>query len=957
MKRLKSLFLMFALVVTAFFSACAKEETLESPTNLAVDVENVLTWSEVADARTYTVEAANIDTDAKEEKNVRKATLDLAFLKTGSYILRVRANSGKDDSVKSAWSEAIEFRMNYSTGCVYELINNNSEYQITRVGTSTEGNVEFEDEYRGKPVTVIGEGAFRGSSRVTGIVLGENIRTVEKEAFYNCANLETAQLNERLASIGIGAFQNCNVLKEINIPRGITAIEENTFSYCYSLENIEIGENVQKIGESAFSNCTALREIILPDSVVSLGKYAFYSNSAAVRLKIGKNLETIGNLAFSGCKELSEIEFYGENGTDGQKGNLTSIGDYAFTECNALQSVHLPDTLETLGSYAFIRAENLSELTIPDSVLNVGAAVVYGTEIYKAQAADGYIYADRWLTQLSEEKKALFSDSENKVNINVAVGSVANGAKTTETLPQDTRGIAAQVFAGCNGLYQVQIPKGVRNIGAYAFANCEELDSVISIAGGELRYLGMGAFSNSQKLIRAFFPVSNQDPSVGLKTIGAGAFYGTSYNGANIPSTVTSIGKDAFKESSLWKTAQDKGEAVVSAGGWVVGYIDGTSVNSVSMAGKKGIADYAFAECKTITSVRDTANVEYIGRSAFYLSSLESISLGGKITEIQPYTFYGCNLGAITLPANLTAIGRSAFYQTALSRVDFSSSNKLEKIGEYAFFGAESLKYVYFGDTLKEIGNFAFYGCKVLDLSSEGSELPDSLEKIGNSAFRNCSLLKTVTFGNGLKEIGAQAFRESGLRTLHLPDSLEKIGALAFYENVWLTEVTFGNGLKEIETYAFCGDVKLTGIALPDGLEKLGDYAFRDCDNLGSVTIASSVKELGLHAFYWCDSLTVYTDAAAENNGWIRFWNSSYRPVVYSCTLSEDKSYVVSMLTGNTENLSAVGGVSDPYRFGYEFKGWATSADATTVEYTTAQATQLPAGTKLYAVWTQRASE
>lgn len=963
MKRLKSLFLIITLIVAAFFSACAKEETLEAPTNLAVDVDNNLTWSEVSGARTYTVEVLNADTAETEEKNTRKAVLDLAFLQTGDYVLRVRANSGKQDSIQSAWSEGVEFHMNYTTGCVYELINNNSEYQIAQAGTSTTGTVTFEDMYRGKPVTMIAEGAFRGSSRVTGIVLGANIRTVGQEAFYNCANLQSAKLNDSLTELGNGAFQNCNALSEVNIPDGITSIGESTFAYCYSLENIAIGRNVTTIGKSAFSNCTALKEIVLPDSVETLGEYSFYSASAAEQLKTGKNLTTIGVSAFSNCSALSEVKFFGADSTgeETEIGNLTAIGSYAFARCTALKKIEIPETVQTLGSLVFNQDTNLETISIPDSVTSVGAMIVNGTALAakSLQNTPGYIYADGWLTQITDAKKEELSDEKNKVNINTDTSSTV---KKKETLSENTRGIAANVFYECNGLSIVMLPEKVKTVGAYAFANCKSLETVRSKRGSALRMLETAAFYNSAKLTTASF-LTDAAGKNGLETIGAYVFYGTAYRGANIPQTVKSIGKDAFKESALWQEAQSSGTAVVSTAKgmnevvWVVGYIEGKSVGSVSMAGKKGIADYAFSECDTITAVTDTANMEYIGKSAFYLSSLKSISLGRKVTEIKPYTFYGCDLGAIMLPANLTTIGRSAFYGSSLTEIDFSQLNKLERIGEYAFFSSESLERVYFGNTLKEIGDCAFYGCTVLDLSLEGSELPDSLEKIGRAAFRKCPALKTVNFGNGLKEIGAEAFSESGLVTLHLPDGLEKIGAFAFYKNVTLEELTFGTGLKEIGNYAFCSNVKLTEVALPAGLERLGDYAFRECESLFSVTADDSLQEMGLHAFYWCDFLTVYTDANAEGNSWIRFWNSSYRPVVYSCTLSEDKSYVVSMLTGNTENLSAVGGVSDPYRFGYEFKGWATSADATTVEYTTAQATQLPAGTRLYAVWAQRASE
>lgn len=50
------------------FSACAKEDSLETPTNLAVDVDNNLTWSEISGARTYTVEVTNVSSEEKEEK-------------------------------------------------------------------------------------------------------------------------------------------------------------------------------------------------------------------------------------------------------------------------------------------------------------------------------------------------------------------------------------------------------------------------------------------------------------------------------------------------------------------------------------------------------------------------------------------------------------------------------------------------------------------------------------------------------------------------------------------------------------------------------------------------------------------------------------------------------------------------------------------------------------------------
>lgn len=953
MKRLKSLFLIVAFIFAALFSACAKEETLNAPGKPAVNVDNVLEWNEVDGARTYTVQIENAVSAEKEEKNVRKPQLDLAFLSSGDYVLRVRANSGTQDSIQSAWSEGLEFHMNYTTGCVYQLINNNSEYEIQQVGTSTTGVVMFEDEYRSKPVTSIAENAFRGSSRVTGIVLGKNIRSVGKSAFYNCGNLETVSLNDSLRSLGAAAFQNCNVLKTINIPDGLTAIEDNTFGYCYSMETIEIGKNVQTIGASAFSNCVSLKEIVLPDSVTSVGTYAFYADEAAEKLTIGKNLQTIGASAFHSCSKLAAIKFYGENGKNKEKGSLKEIGSNAFANCIALISAELPDTLETIGEKAFFGAENLEKLKIPDSVTRVGGKITNGTKLAKAQEENGFIYTDGWLTQITDAKKKELSDKENTVNLNVAASD--NNAKTSQSFDENTRGIAAYTFAGCTGLVTVKLTDMIKTVGAYAFAECSALQTVRATnKNEELRLLDTGAFAYDESLSVATFPVPAAD-GCGLQTIGDYAFYQTNIGAARIPYTVTKIGKDAYKDSSLWKRAGTVVYADGNDGDWVVGHKENAKIGSLELVDKKGIADYAFSECNSLDSVtvsvgEDEVALNYIGKSAFYSSSLKSINLGDGITEIQDYTFYGAKITSITFPRNLKKIGRSAFYKTPLTSLDFSTRN-LETIGDYAFFSTESLGRVKFGNTLKEIGNYAFYGCLNLDLTVDGDKLPDTLEKIGAGAFGKCESLTSVTFGNNLKEIGDGAFRGSTLSAVTIPDSVEKIGAFAFYGDEKIGEVNFGNGLKEIGAYAFYGVNGLKGISLPAALVTLGNYAFRECENLEAATIASSVSDLGFHSFYWCESLTVYTDADATEKQWLKFWNSSYRPVVYGCTLSEDKSYVVSFVTGGIENATAAGGVSDPYRKGYLFGGWSADAGAAMGEYTTAQAAALAEGTTLYAVW------
>lgn len=182
----------------------------------------------------------------------------------------------RDSSAKeSDWSEVVSFHKNYETGCVYTLINNNTEYAITSAGTCTD-SFTIEDVYRGKPVTEIANSAFR-ASKVKNIVVGNNVRSIGDEAFYNCPDLETIVIPESVTYIGSGAFSSCLSLKEITFPENVVSVGANTFSYCRALEKVVLGDSVTQIGEAAFVGCNSLKSIDLPESLLVIYNHAFPS--------------------------------------------------------------------------------------------------------------------------------------------------------------------------------------------------------------------------------------------------------------------------------------------------------------------------------------------------------------------------------------------------------------------------------------------------------------------------------------------------------------------------------------------------------------------------------------------------------------------------------------------------------------------------------------------------------
>ena len=933
------------------FVGCGK--TLAVPEKIRIDDDYLMTWGSVENARTYSLEIKSLATGETETVVSRKTSYSLSSYQEGDYEIRIKAVPRDSSAKESDWSEVVSFHKNYETGCVYTLINNNTEYAITSAGTCTD-SFTIEDVYRGKPVTEIANSAF-SASKVKNIVVGNNVRSIGDEAFYNCPDLETIVIPESVTYIGSGAFSSCLSLKEITFPENVVSVGANTFSYCRALEKVVLGDSVTQIGEAAFVGCNSLKSIDLPESLLVIYNHAFSECSALESITFGSQLILLDERAFYRCGNLSEIKF-------AEKSSLVQIASYVFAECPKLTQVVLPEGLVSLGIGAFNACTELSDVTMPQSLTTVGSGVFNGTKVFNDSLTDdggNIVYADNWIV-------AVVNSAEIT---ELSWSGVEKPAADATFIREGTVGIVGRAFVSCENLTRVVLPPSIKYLGDSCFARNKALYSV-TLPGVET--ISYGVFSDCDIL-------QILDLGQSLKSIGAKAFYGCDRldnptTGDLIPASVTSIGESAFVDTALWNNPAEDG--VVYAGNWVVGYntVDAEgkeiSISTVTLKdGTIGIADYAFLSCESLKNVLgDITNVRYLGTGAFYnCTGLSAISLNENLSEIKDYTFYKCqSLYSIQIPANLKKIGRSAFYDChTLSEIDLSGG-RVEEIGYFAFFRCKNIKTIDFGDYLKEISAYAFLNC----ISLSEVYLPSSVVSIGALAFQDCIALKKVGFVEGavpsLATIGQYAFaRCINLKTVEFPSSLRVIGDYAFSDCTKLKRAEFAEGIEEIGKFAFYANRNLTRLYLPSSLKKIGEQAFRSCTGLLSALLPSSLEEVGAHAFYMCIQLTVYSDAQSMPESWDARWNSSFRPVMLGCTLSEDGSYVVSItinenLMLNVERLSQSGDsapvlgnnkFSAPSRVGYNFVGWTTQEGGTTAEITNNDIASLPEGTTLYTVW------
>lgn len=72
------------------------------------------------------------------------------------------------------------------------------------------------------------------------------------------------------------------------------------------------------------------------------------------------------------------------------KSGVTTIGNYAFYQCTALESVTIPDTVTTIDKAAFCGCESLKNVAIPEGVTTIGSIAFKGCKaLTSVKISDG----------------------------------------------------------------------------------------------------------------------------------------------------------------------------------------------------------------------------------------------------------------------------------------------------------------------------------------------------------------------------------------------------------------------------------------------------------------------------------------------------------------------------------------------------------------------------------------
>lgn len=277
------------------------------------------------------------------------------------------------------------------------------------------------------------------------------------------------------------------------------------------------------------------------------------------------------------------------------------------------------------------------------------------------------------------------------------------------------------------------------------------------------------------------------------------------------------------------------------------------------------IGQFAFADCKKITSVTISSGISEIGYFAFQsCTALKSVSLPESIVSVLEFSFQGCtNLEYIDVSDNnsIYLSDNGVLYnkkEKKLLRCPQTKSgnyivlDETEEIDCDAFERCINLTSIVLPSSLMHIGSGAFMNCKSL----KNVNIPQGVENISSETFKNCNLLEKIAIPNSVTTISYNAFENcSSLTEISIPNSVTDMWDRVFEGCYSLETVTLSDNVTCIPEGTFNNCTNLKNIKIPNGVETIEEGAFANCSSLSKITIPNSITSIGASAFEGCHSL------------------------------------------------------------------------------------------------------
>lgn len=248
--------------------------------------------------------------------------------------------------------------------------------------------------------------------------------------------------------------------------------------YSRDVREVEILNGITAIDDSVFRRAK-IRAIIIPNSVTSIGAYAFLQCENLERIKLGNGLQRIGKGAFL-LSRLSRVLYVDDLNvllnvvySDQLSNPFYYEGGKVYLDGDLLQGINIPGSMQTVEKYQYYGYRGLSVVRLNEGITRIDDYAFCDCEDLSSLIIPNSVKS-------IGVRSISWCSSLNHVTIPGSVTSIDNEAfmccqgLSDLTIMNGVERIGDRVFMGCSRLLSVTIPESVKQIGQYAFGYMPE---------------------------------------------------------------------------------------------------------------------------------------------------------------------------------------------------------------------------------------------------------------------------------------------------------------------------------------------------------------------------------------------------------------------------------------------------------------------------------------------------
>lgn len=643
-------------------------------------------------------------------------------------------------------------------------------------------------------VDSIGEQAFinfGGDSRITKVILGNNIKTIGHAAFRD-NKIESIDFKKsQLETIKTQAFMNNKLTGDISLPSTLKELGGESFKF-NNIDKVSIPNSLNTAGDEIFSNNKKWVQVITDSSAIKTTEYK--SGFGQIKNPVIVTVKSVDEKN----NEILSPKVLGEDFSD--KSQLFEKG---------VQSRYSPQEIRgykllTKSPISFTPNNLTHEITVKYEKVSENPVIL--GNVQKFFKSKEVINKDKLLQGITAKD---FSGKDITSSLKVS----------PETINSNIPGEHKVFYTATDGYGNTIITEGKVTVGLnwpdYEFGGGWQVKDFTfdgSVVTG-FSSSGIQKIHNGQTAL--YLPPLNTEGEP-VSVVGSFSFQNSNITSIESWGQIQKIEDYAFYYNKIEKLPTSWGQ-ITYLGAYSFNYNVNLKDVPSSWGNIEEIGDAAFESNYSLKNLgNDWGNVKKIGNNAFKYINYNVLDKGN--------------------PKRLTTIP--------------SSWGKIESIGEEAFYSANISGIPSNWNKVKFLGEGAFKDNKIKNIPSDWG----NISEINYAIFEKNEIETIPESWKSFTKIGNKAFAENKITKIPKDwQNIEIIGDRAFYDNEIVSLPKTWENISKINTAAFSGN-NLTSIPSNwNNIEKIGEQAFSRNKIKEIPTSLGKIKDIGDKAFYGND--------------------------------------------------------------------------------------------------------